>query len=194
MSRVARSRRSAKVTTRTGDAGYTGLLGPERVPKHHPRVEAFGEVDEATSALGLARASVSEPGLKQAILEAQRGLYVLMGELAAPPEVAAGLSRRISEADVRRLEEIEEQLLGQVEIAPEFVIPGNTFASATLDLARAVVRRAERRIARLAHDQLVGNAEILRYANRLSDLLFVMARYVERREGRDSQDRQDDKG
>ncbi len=140
---------------------------------------AVGEVDEATSALGLARASVAEPRLQAAIHEAQRDLYVLMAELASPPEVAARLSRRIGEADVRRLEELEEQLLGEVEIAPEFIMPGHTLVGATLDFARTVVRRTERRVARLAHDRLVENPEVLRYVNRLSDLLFVMARYVE---------------
>lgn len=178
---MTRPRRSAKVTTKAGDSGYTGLLGPERVPKYDPRVEACGEVDEATSALGLARASVAEPRLRDAILAAQRDLYVLMAELAATPEVAARLARRISGADVQRLEELEESLLAEVPVGPDFVMPGSTLPGATLDLARAVTRRAERRIARLAHDRLVDNPAILQYANRLSDLLFVMARYVEGR-------------
>jgi cob(I)alamin adenosyltransferase len=157
---VPEARRSAKVTTGTGDAGYTGLLGPDRVPKYDARIEAVGEVDEATSALGLARASAAEPRLQEAILAAQRDLY--------------------TRAEVR--------------IAPVFVMPGGTPASAALDLARAVTRRAERRVVRLAHEGAVANPEVLRYVNRLSDLLFVMARYVEGRTGHDSQDAQDRSG
>lgn len=178
---MARSKRTANVTTRTGDAGYTELLGSERVPKYDPRVEASGEVDEATSTLGLARACVAEPKLREVILETQRDLHVLMAELSASqPEVVAALPRRIAAGDVRRLEELTSSLLEEVSVRPEFVMPGQTLAGATLDLARAVVRRAERRVARLAADGLVANPEILRYVNRLSDLLFVMARYAER--------------
>jgi cob(I)alamin adenosyltransferase len=172
------------VTTGTGDDGYTRLLGPERVPKHDPRVEACGDFDEASSALGLARASVAEPGLREAIREAQRDLYILMGELASTPATARQLSRRIGADDVRRLESLQAALLAEVEIAREFVVPGGTFAGAALDLARTVVRRAERRLARVLHDGLVENQEALRYVNRLSDVLFVMARYVERSTGR----------
>ena len=171
------------MTTRTGDDGYTRLLGPERVPKHDPRVEACGDFDEANSALGLARASVAEPPLREAIREVQRDLYVLMGELASTPATARQLPRRIGAEDVRRLESLEDALLAEVEIAREFVMPGGTFAGATLDLARTVVRRAERRLARVLHDKLIENQEALRYVNRLSDVLFVMARHVERSAG-----------
>lgn len=177
------SPRIGKVTTRTGDDGSTGLLGPDRVPKYHPRIEACGELDEATSALGLARATVKDPVVKEIILGSQRDLYAVMSEVVATPETALKLPRRIGPDDVRRLEEVQAQLQAQIAVPREFVVPGDSLEGAALDLARAIVRRGERRVAWLLHDQSVANPDLLRYVNRLSDLLFVLARYVEGRDG-----------
>ena len=180
------TRRITRVTTKTGDEGYTGLLGPDRVSKDSPRVEACGEVDEATSAIGLARASLSYPNLADALLGIQRDLYVLMSELASSPEAAERLPRRIGPADVERLEALEEEMLAEAELPPEFIVPGGSVEGASLDVARAIVRRAERRIVGLARGGLIANPALLRYANRLSDVLFAMARLVETRVGRKS--------
>lgn len=175
--------RRAKVTTRTGDSGYTGLIGKERVPKWDPRPDTFGTLDEATSALGIARAvSGSEP-VKEMILALQRELYQVMAELALSPEAYAGSQFKITEEHVAALERRSEDLKKDVEIGNVFVIPGETLPSAALDLARTVVRRGERLAARLYHDGVITNAEILRYLNRLSDLLFILARYEEQHAG-----------
>ena len=176
--------RQAKVTTRTGDSGYTGLIGRERVPKWDGRPDTFGTVDEATSALGLARALSVQPRVKEIILRCQRELYVLMAELATSPEEQgkhAGMT--ISAEHVAGLEALTEELKREVEIGNVFVIPGETAAGAALDLARTIVRRAERLTAKLYHDGVFANPELLRYLNRLSDVLFVLARYEETDEG-----------
>lgn len=171
----------AKVTTRDGDQGYTGLLGSERVPKYDERIEALGLIDEATSALGLARASANEDRVRGLILQWQQLLYQLMAEVAATPESAGKLNlRKIAESDVAALERAAEDLKREVEIGNRFIIPGESFPGAALDLARTVVRRAERHVARMLHAGQLANPEVLRYLNRLSDALFVLARYVER--------------
>jgi cob(I)alamin adenosyltransferase len=180
---MARARR-AKVTTRTGDTGYTGLIGKERVPKWDPRPDTFGTVDEATSALGLARALVREPRVKEIILRLQRELYVLMAELAtSPEEQGKHPSMTITAQHVAGLEALADELKREVEIGNVFVVPGETVPGAALDLARTVIRRAERMTAKLLHDGAVANPELLRYLNRLSDLVFVLARYEEAGEG-----------
>ncbi len=180
---MARARR-AKVTTRTGDTGYTGLIGKERVPKWDPRPDTFGTVDEATSALGLARALVQEPRVKEIILRLQRELYVLMAELAtSPEEQGKHPSMTITAEHVAGLEALADELKREVEIGNVFVVPGETVPGAALDLARTVIRRAERMTAKLLHDGAVANPELLRYLNRLSDLVFVLARYEEAGEG-----------
>jgi cob(I)alamin adenosyltransferase len=177
----------AKVTTRGGDGGYTGLLGPGRVAKYDARIEALGLVDEATSAIGLARASVSEERVRALLLQQQQTLYRLMAELASTPETAQRLALPgISELDVEIVEQSSEELKAEVEIGNRFIIPGESVPGAALDLARTIVRRAERQVARMVHDGAVANAEDLRYLNRLSDLLFVVARFVERGHAREA--------
>lgn len=173
------ARPGAKVTTRTGDDGYTGLLGGTRVPKWDARPETFGTLDEATSALGLARATATDPAVRAAIHDAQRDLYLLMAELATPPENYARLGYRITAEHVAKLERQTEEFKGRVTIGSVFIIPGGTLAGAALDLARTIVRRGERAAAKLYHDGAITNQEVLRYLNRVSDLLFVLARVEE---------------
>lgn len=173
----------AKVTTGGGDTGYTSLLGEQRVPKYDPRPEAFGTVDEATSALGLARATTTDEKAKAIILQAQQDLYILMGELATPPENRAAVNVRVSDERVRWLEDTENELKAEVTIPNKFIIPGDSLDGAALDLARTIIRRAERLTARLTHDGALGETHALRYLNRLSDLVFILARYLEAKQG-----------
>ncbi len=170
---------NARVATRTGDDGSTGLLGGERVPKWHPRMETLGTIDEATSALGLARAQIADPAVGEAILALQRDLYLLMAELASPPENYEQLGFRITAEHLARLDGVLEDYRARTRIGHQFIIPGATVAGAALDLARTIVRRGERQVARLLHDGVIGNAEVLRYLNRVSDLLFIIARFIE---------------
>ena len=169
----------AKVTTGTGDTGYTGLLGEQRVPKYDPRPDTFGTVDEATSALGLARALANDHNIKEIIYQIQQELYLLMGELATTPENYEKMGLRMTVEHVQRLEQVEEQLKLEVEIPNKFIIPGDTPDGAALDLARTIIRRAERMAVKLLHDGVIQNSEVVRYLNRLSDLIFILARYVE---------------
>ncbi len=173
----------AKVTTGGGDTGYTSLLGEQRVPKYDPRPETFGTVDEATSALGLARATTTDEKAKAIILQAQQDLYMLMAELATPPENREAVGVRITEERVRWLEDMENELKAEVAIPNKFIIPGDTLEGATLDLARTIIRRAERLTTRLTHDGALGETHALRYLNRLSDLIFILARYLEAKHG-----------
>ncbi|HYU72418.1 MAG TPA: cob(I)yrinic acid a,c-diamide adenosyltransferase [Ktedonobacteraceae bacterium] len=169
----------AKVTTGTGDAGYTGLLGSERVAKYDPRPDTFGTLDEATSALGLARATTQDPKVKEIIYRIQNELYLLMGELATTPENYEKMGLRMTADHVHWLEQVEESLKQEVEIPNKFIIPGDTLDGAALDLARTIIRRAERMAVKLLHDGVIQNGEVIRYLNRLSDLVFILARYIE---------------
>jgi cob(I)alamin adenosyltransferase len=177
----------AKVTTGAGDTGYTSLLGDQRVPKYHPRPEAFGAVDEATSALGMARAVSEDSTVRETILRMQQDLYILMAELATPPEHQAAVGIRVTPDHVAWLDSLEARLKEEVEIPHRFIIPGDSVVGAALDLARTIIRRAERQVARLTHEGVVENSEVLRYLNRLSDAVFILARYVEAKAGGSTQ-------
>jgi cob(I)alamin adenosyltransferase len=159
--------------TRRGDGGTTGLLGEGRVPKDDLRIEAFGAVDEAGAALGIARSLCRSPEAGPMILQVQRDLYGLMGELAATPENAARF-RSIDADRVTWLESQVDALATRVTVPKEFIIPGDKVESAFLDMARTVVRRAERRVVSLYQAGGFENAELLRYLNRLSSLCFLL--------------------
>jgi len=165
--------RMTRFYTGKGDDGFTGLLGDERVPKYHPRTEAVGALDEATAALGVARATSQNKDAREMILTIQRDLYGLMAEVSATPENASRF-RSIETTRVAWLEEMTDAISSQVEMPKEFILPGDTPAGASMGLARTIVRRAERRVAELVHSGLVENIEILRYLNRLSSLCFVL--------------------
>lgn len=158
-----------------GDDGYTGLLGPERVPKYDLRPEAYGTVDEAQAAIGLARASGCTSGAGEILLAIQRDLYALMAELAAAGGDGTAFAGSVTAEHLDRLEGWIAQLETQVEVPREFVIPGASRPGAALHLARTVVRRAERHAVRLAHDGVLANRLVIRYLNRLSSLLYVLA-------------------
>lgn len=170
----------ARVTTRTGDGGDTSLFGKERVRKHDPRIEALGDLDEAQSALGVAR-SQARGTVAETILELQRGLYVAMAEVATPPADLARLSQRIDALAVTALDERAAALRATARIEGRFVIPGEDPLSAALDLARTVVRRAERRVVALADAGTVDGTQLIPWLNRLSDIVFVLARSVDPR-------------
>ncbi len=162
--------------TTTGDDGTTGLLGKGRVKKYHPRPEAYGDVDEAQAALGMARAAMSDAGAAGVVLQAQRHLYHLMAELAATRE-AAPQFRTIGAEQVAWLEAQTDAYGARITLPAEFTVSGDTAAGAVLDFARTVTRRAERRVVKLLDDEYIENGELVRYLNRLSSLLFVLARY-----------------
>jgi cob(I)alamin adenosyltransferase len=173
----------AKVTTGTGDDGYTGLLGAARVPKYDPRPDTFGTVDEATSALGLARALTADAEVRELILHVQRDLYVLMAELATPAENLDAVGFRITPEHVAWLEATETDLKQRVDIPEKFIIPGDTPDGAALDVARTIIRRAERMAVKLLHDGTIANQDLTRYLNRCSDFIFILARVLEVRTG-----------
>lgn len=159
--------------TRTGDDGYTGVLGEGRIPKYHPIAEAVGALDEAAAALGLARAHCTAPGSPALLLTVQRDLYHLMAEVSATPENASRF-RQIDAGRVAWLEAQADRLTTQVNVPQEFIVSGDTPSGAAVAMARTIVRRAERQVARLYHEQGLENVELLRYLNRLSSLCFVL--------------------
>lgn len=159
--------------TRSGDDGYTGLLGEGRAPKYHPRLEAVGTLDEASAALGLARATCRGDENARLLLAAQRDLYGLMAEIAATPENAARF-RHATPERLAWLEAATDRLSGLVNMPNEFIVPGDSASGAALALARTIVRRAERQVAHLLHENELENFELLRYLNRLSSLCFVL--------------------
>jgi cob(I)alamin adenosyltransferase len=159
--------------TRDGDDGYTGLLGEGRVAKSDARMELLGTLDEANAALGIARAWSLTEQSKAVLLQVQRDLYLIMTEAAAAPENASRFTR-IDAQHVAWLENRIETLNRQITMPEEFIIPGDTPAEAGLDLARTVVRRAERRMMALVQLGQVQNDHLLVYLNRLSSLCFVL--------------------
>ena len=164
------------ITTKTGDKGLTGLFTGDRIAKFSPIMEANGTIDELDSLLGEAKHYV--PGEMVEIIETiQLRLYDVMAELASKGKYA-----KVGEEEVRWLEGLIHKYEEEVQLKG-FVLPGSTLASAKLDVCRTVARRAERRVAKLVLDYGFGNNALV-YLNRLSDLLFIMARAIEKREGK----------
>jgi cob(I)alamin adenosyltransferase len=159
-----------------GDDGFTDLLGGPRVAKYDLRPEALGALDEASAALGLARAHAQDVETRRALIQAQRDLYLLMADIATIEGRHAG-QPRLTAAHVAGLEGIIAALDPRVSIPKEFVAPGESIPGAALDVARTVVRRAERALARLAHAGELPSSDAVAYLNRLSSLLFGLARF-----------------
>ncbi len=173
-----------KIYTRTGDAGTTALGTGERVPKHAPRIAAYGSVDETNASIGMARVQLagSYRDLDAMLARIQNDLFDLGADLCAPETAATGARRarlRVSDAQVQRLEDEIDRMNAVLQPLRSFVLPGGSAPAAALHVARTVCRRAEREIAALASqpgEHVSG--PVLRYINRLSDLLFVASRYV----------------
>ena len=171
--------------TAAGDEGYTDLLGKRRVPKHHPVLEALGELDTATSALGVAKRAALEERTRRLLHQMQADLYDVMSELAFPPEHSQAL--RITESHVAWLDRTLAVVQAPFAALRAFVLPGASNGSAALDLARAHVRTAERRVAKAYHDQELENPLALVYLNRLSLVLYYLARAEDAAAGVDLQ-------
>jgi cob(I)alamin adenosyltransferase len=173
-----------KIYTKKGDDGTTSLWYGGRVPKHHGRTDAYGSLDEACSHLGLARALCGDGDEELAadILRLQDDLFVAGAELATAPEAAGRLEDGISrttEEMVAWMEERIDRYMAEVELPPKFVIPGGNRLSAQLDVARTVVRRAERRISALAEEGELASETVIHLVNRASDFAYAMARYAD---------------
>jgi cob(I)alamin adenosyltransferase len=168
-----------RIYTKTGDDGTTGLLYGGRVSKADLATEAYGTTDEAVAILGLARASADDPAIRDEILALQRELFVIGADLATATgnrdKLQEGVSL-VTAAMVERLERRIDELVAERPLPEVFIVPGANEGSAALDVARSVIRRAERHVVAMeAHREV--NPEVRRYLNRLSDLLFVMARW-----------------
>ena len=173
-----------KIYTRKGDDGSTGLWYGGRRPKADPRIEAYGTIDEANSALGVARSLCGDDDAEVAgdVLALQQDLFVAGAELAAAPEAADRLEdgvSRVTAAMTAELEPAIDRYMDRVELPPKFVIPGGTPLSGQLDLARAILRRAERRVAALADADELASGDVLAYLNRAADLLYAIARFTD---------------
>ena len=169
--------RLTRIYTRTGDDGSTGLGDGSRTPKHSLRIEAIGEVDELNSQLGVLLAETElPPAIRACLTGVQHALFDLGGELSIPGRSA------IAESQVAHLETVLDELNESLAPLKEFILPGGTRAAALCHVARAVCRRAERRMVALAQAETVSPASI-KYVNRLSDLLFVMCRAINRHAG-----------
>jgi cob(I)alamin adenosyltransferase len=173
-----------KIYTRKGDDGTTSLWYGGRVPKHHGRTDAYGTLDEACSALGVARATCAdgEEELAADILRLQDDLFVAGAELATAPEAAERLEDGVSRTTEEMVAWIEGRIdhyMGQVDLPPKFVIPGGNRLSAQLDVARTVIRRAERRLTALAESGELAGETVIGLVNRASDLAYAMARFAD---------------
>jgi cob(I)alamin adenosyltransferase len=174
-----------KIYTRTGDQGSTALFGGARTSKDNPRVEAYGDVDELNAALGLARASESMPRIDEVLVPIQRDLFAIGALLATPDrdKMKSHLDKaRIDEGRIAELEHAIDDGDRELEPLKSFIIPGGTPKAAALHLARTVCRRAERRVVALRQTDEVPDLVVI-YLNRLSDLLFTLARVANRRAG-----------
>jgi cob(I)alamin adenosyltransferase len=171
-----------KIYTRTGDTGETSLFDGTRVRKSEPRVEAYGDVDELNACLGLARASGADHEIADELIRLQRDLFELGAQLADPGEkIAARVTKAaLGDDDVTRLEQLIDRYEAELPALRRFILAGGSPAGAALHVARAVCRRAERRMVAL---EPAVDAVLVRYVNRLSDLLFVLARAVNHRSG-----------
>ena len=171
-----------KTFNKKGDGGETSLLYGIRTAKSDPRCEAYGSVDETVSLLGLAK-NFCQPEVRAIVTSLQRELFVIGAELATPlPRYhdLAAKGKTVKPEMVQRLEDLIDEFEAKVDMPREFVIPGACVSSATLDIVRAVIRRAERRAVTLKNEGQLTNEKVLEYLNRLADLIFTLARYQEK--------------
>jgi cob(I)alamin adenosyltransferase len=171
--------RITRVYTKSGDRGETSLVDGSRVSKADPRVASYGDVDELNSLLGLARIGLEDEQLDDALGRIQNELFIVGADLASPLTIAVP---RIAAEHISAMEQLIDALLEELEPLREFILPGGAPLGAQLHLARTVARRAERSVVALAHESEI-NPRALEYLNRLSDLLFVVARVANKRAG-----------
>jgi len=167
-----------KIYTKTGDAGDTGLFGGGRVPKSHPRVEAYGDVDELNATIGVARAAGPEPQIDTLLLRVQQDLFAIGALLATPDRAKMRMHLDKAKIDQERIAELEHAIdAADTELEPlrSFILPGGSPKAAALHVARTVCRRAERRIVEIADEMEIPPLVVV-YLNRLSDVLFTLAR------------------
>jgi cob(I)alamin adenosyltransferase len=181
--------RITRVYTRSGDSGDTGLVGGKRVPKDARRIEAYGTVDELNACVGLARVFNAETAsgsardrLESILKRVQNELFDLGSELATPPEAIYEGMFRLGRDEVKALEHLMDECQQDLEPLNSFILPGGGRVSAFLHQCRTVCRRAERLVLRLSREEDIG-AEPLRYLNRLSDLFFVLSRWIAKQSG-----------
>jgi cob(I)alamin adenosyltransferase len=173
-----------KIYTKTGDDGETGLYGGKRVSKDSLRIDAYGTVDELNAHLGVIRALPPRPEIDRELAIIQNDLFVLGADLATPAEKITGNIQRIQNVQTTRLEERIDQIDPLLSPLRAFILPGGSPVAAELHSARTICRRAERLVVRLSHEEPIGREPIV-YLNRLSDFLFVIARYSNHLEGRE---------
>jgi len=183
MAAKKKKKTTRSISTKKGDKGKTSLLDGSRTSKGSMRPEAYGTLDEAQSFIGLARSKTRLPAVQEALLEVQSSIYVINSELACPPESRHLLKRTIGPKDVDALTNRAREIEASLKLPPKFIIYGELETSALLDVARAVVRRAERAVSRLEGADEIENANIRAFINRLSDFLFLLARLEEREAG-----------
>jgi cob(I)alamin adenosyltransferase len=174
-----------KIYTKTGDSGDTGLFGGGRVPKDDPRVEAYGDVDELNAVIGMARAVEQMPRIDEVLVPLQRDLFAIGALLATPDREKMALHLQKARIDDERIAELERAIddaESELEPLRAFIVPGGTPKAAALHVARTVCRRAERHVVRLQHSVELPELTVI-YLNRLSDLLFTLARLANKRAG-----------
>jgi cob(I)alamin adenosyltransferase len=169
-----------KIYTKTGDGGDTSLFGGQRVPKDALRIEAYGTVDELNSVLGIALADNPDDDIRAVLVQIQHQLFGLGADLATPRSVTRKHIRRVEPRDSLRLEREIDRLEKLLKPLHSFILPGGSHLAARLHFARTVCRRAERVVVRLSRNEDIGEGMTM-YLNRLSDLLFVLARYANQR-------------
>ena len=183
MSTASSSDYRKRVYTKFGDKGETSLLYGGRVSKNNPHSEAYGITDEAVSAMGLARSLSEDSRVKDTLRDLQRDLFTIAAELATDPgkyELFQHHFKPVTLEMVESLEQTIDSLEEDVDMPKVFILPGGTPASSAIDMARCIIRTAERRVVALKEEDLLTNIQILAYLNRLGDLLFVLARYQDR--------------
>ncbi len=173
--------RITKVYTKTGDQGLTSLVGGERVSKASLRVDSYGDVDELNAVLGIVRAQGVDDEIGALLIKIQNDLFIMGADLASPPDMEVP---RVSGDSIDNLEQAIDSLLEELEPLKEFILPSGDQSGSYLHFARTVCRRAERKVVKLMESEDIGE-NILIYLNRLSDLLFVMARLHNKRSGFD---------
>ena len=169
------------ISTKKGDKGVTHLLGGRRVPKFHLRPEAYGTLDELNAFVGMARAVSRNKKVRETLLTIQNHFYLISSDLALPGKDRSLLKEEIGQKEVDWLSQLSTDFESSLKPEPKFIVYGETFPSSVLDVTRAVSRRTERFVAKMNSKRMLNNPKILEYLNRLSDVLYLLARYEEKR-------------